>query len=133
VIGECLMNLLEDHGADFDRLTTREFWQQALRARRQLVMKLQALVEWQAKKSEEPPLLGRARRALVAANEVNKDTTAEDLDGYVQALHSDQVGWSGHLTALVTAAGPSPDPRPILANLQSGKPPARNWQPAEVC
>jgi hypothetical protein len=132
VIGECLMNLLEDHGADFETHATTEFWAEALRLRRELVLRLHTTVGRRARRAAfgATERLQRVQRALVAAEEVNRDLTAADLTGYIAVLRADERRWEAHLEALSSAFVNPPEPRRVLLNLQSGKPPAANWKSA---
>jgi hypothetical protein len=66
----------------------------------------------------------------VAAAEVNRDLTAADLTEYIDVLCADEQRWEAHLTALGRAFVNPPEPRRVLLNLQSGKPPAANWKTA---
>jgi hypothetical protein len=132
LVGECLMNLLEDHGADFQAQATTEFWEQALRLRRELVVKLHAAVGGRAL-AAAPAAVGqlqRVQRALLAAAEVNRDLTAADLAEYLDVLAADEHRWEEHLTELGRAFVNPPQAQRVLLNLQSGKPPAANWKSA---
>jgi hypothetical protein len=134
VIGECFMNLLHDHGANFEQWSNARFWKQALLSRRKMVARLQRLVGRRAGGAsfEERSRLLRVQRALAAAAEVNRDLTPADLERYVQALRSDEDRWESHLAALNRAFAGRPDPGLIRANLRSGKPPAPNWKSGPV-
>lgn len=127
VLGEGLMNLLEDHGADFEAYATIEFWEQALRLRRELVIRLQTMVARRARR-QGAESFQRVRRALVAAEEVNRDLTAEDLARYVGIMRQDEESWEGHRAALGRAFISRPGARQVLTSLQSGKPPVADWR-----
>jgi hypothetical protein len=134
LIGECLMNLLEDHGANFEAHATTEFWAQGLRLRRELVLRLHRIAGRRARKAtpDRAGRLQRAQRALVAAEEVNRDLTAADLTGYIDVLYQDERRWEAHLAALDRAFVNPPEPRRVLLNVQSGKPPAADWRSAPL-
>ncbi len=126
IIGECLMNLLEDHGADFKSRATETFWDEALLARRELVTMLHARVGRQATRGAktESDHFPRVQRALLAANEMNGDLAGRDLARYVGILWQDEDRWEGHLEALSRAFSYRPELRQILVSMRSGKPPA---------
>lgn len=130
ILGEGLMNLLEDHGTQIDSHSTSEFWDQALLMRRDLVARLQTKVGRQMLKSgaKRKAFLARVLRALTAAEEVNHDLKGADLARYVGILTRDEESWEGHLTALSRAFVNRPGARQVLVSLQSGKPPTAAWR-----
>jgi hypothetical protein len=128
--GECLMNLLEDHGRGFEAFATQGFWAEARASRGRLITTLGDRVGQRAERSQGTNRLQllKVGRALAAAAEVNRDTTAADLSRYVRVLAADERRWKGQLTALNEAFVTRPDVRRALPSLMAGKPPTPRWK-----
>jgi hypothetical protein len=134
LLGECLMNLLEDHGAGFESRATKEFWDEALKARRELITTLIAMVGQRGERNPDDVAdHARVQRALVAAGEVNGALRPADLAAYVAVLASDEERWRDHLKALGPVFGGPPEPHRVLAAVALGKPPAPTWRSPSPC
>ena len=100
LLGEGLLNLLEDHGGDFCYMMGSHYWKQAISHRKDLirtVIKKRAgwLLIWN---EEDPPLSDDpVVHCMNSALWVHKNITAEDLSAYADKWWRDHQQWRTRL------------------------------------
>jgi hypothetical protein len=124
VIGECLMNLLEDHGPNYETLMTPSYWRRALQSRWCLLEEIKKAAVKQAESRFEtvgPRTRQRLVEAMSAAQAVHRELRPMELLDFVRAWRGDERAWRRHLSRLV-AESPSDAAGPALVRSLSSSP-----------
>jgi hypothetical protein len=119
IVGECLMNLVEDRESGSGLAMSPSYWRSALASRRQLLQTIRARVSALAKSSDPVGALTRTSLigAMVAAEKVHHDIKPLDLASFVRAWDDDEAVWHRHLAGLRTRIGASVEEQTLLAAL----------------
>ncbi len=106
IIGECLLNLLEDHGSRYERVMTPSHWRRAIQSRWRLLQTIKETATMKAESSFETAG-PRARQCLIdamsAAQAVHRELKPMDLLRFVRTWRNDEkAAWCQHLSKLRT-------------------------------
>jgi hypothetical protein len=129
IIGECLMNLLEDHGPRYARALTPGYWRRSLSNRWKLLQLIKERVRRLPTQAGGGSTGARAaidpadRRHLVdsmtAAQDVHKEVRPMELLDFVRAWRDDEEIWQQHLRKLEGGLSLVSDPKVVVKALTS--------------
>jgi hypothetical protein len=122
IIGECLMNLLEDHGSRYDRGLTPGYWRRSLSNRWRL---LQLIKESVHRVPTGPGGLDLIVQhclieSMTAAQQVHADLRPMDLLHFVRTWRDDEELWQQHLRKLQGSLSLVKDPAELVKALFGG-------------
>jgi hypothetical protein len=100
IIGEGLMNLLEDDGPGYlPQGTDPRYWSGALQARRTLIRQIQAAV---SSNQRLQPICSNVQEALSAARGVHSRIAPHEIAEYVNDWLDDLPNWQAYLAELAS-------------------------------
>jgi hypothetical protein len=123
ILAEGLLNLLEDHGRNFAKMSTAEFWESAIDSRRSMILEIRAAVRGAAIPPDATAERNKVRGALDAALGVNKRLIAPWLVEWVDLWIGDFGVWEQFLSGAPRQCQAFCDPVDVLKRFAYGDPP----------
>lgn len=112
IVGECLMNLLEDYGSKYDQIMTPSLWRSSISSRRQLLQVIRVEAGRRLRAAAAAGAVGAALEArclidsMTAAERVHQELKPMDLMSFVRAWRDDAAAWQSHLRQVQNLLGP---------------------------
>ena len=127
IIGEGLMNLLQDDGpACAAPAKDQRYWFEAMRVRREFIGQLIETGREQQQRPKVATRYPRVHTSLCAARDVHQLIRPEDITGYVHDWLRDLGRWNAYLDVLATRGrGAGEDPALVLDCLMGHRNPRR--------